>query len=78
MGEISKSLPGYQDIVDCSASMPFRIFFGVESPVEMNTYSEDQALQIKNYLKTPFEDNYYNGIKCLAAFSGKDIDYLSS
>ena len=74
-GEISRSIPGYQDIVNTAHIVKNRMFLNPESPCDLNTYTDEQILTIKKYLKKICEDNFYNGIKCLAAFSGKKISY---
>jgi len=75
IGEISRSIPGYQKITNAAHIVKHRMFMGVESPNDLNTYAEEQILTIKKYLKKTHVDNFYNGMKCLAAFSGKDIFY---
>ena len=75
IGEISKSLPGYQEIVNVAHIVKHRMFLGVESPDDLNTFTEEQTLTIKEYLKKTCAENFYNGMKCLAALSGKKNSY---
>ena len=75
IGEISKSIPGYQEIVQAAHTVKHRMFLGGESPGDLNTYTGEQILTIKEYLKKTCGNNFYNGIKCLAAFSGNKVFY---
>ncbi len=79
IGEISRSIPDYEEIIQAAHMVKYRMFIGGESPGDLNTYTKEQILTIKEYLKKTCGDNFYNGMKCLAAFRGRAviIDHLT-
>jgi cobaltochelatase CobN len=75
IGNLFHDLPWHGELLECAQKAKMRVGLGWNMPPAFSTFSEEQVVELNQYLSKISVANYVNGIKYIASCAGAGLDY---
>lgn len=75
MGEVTKALPGFRQVLDQARSFEHRMLLSEEGADDFSSFTRQETLKVHEYLNLPHENNFINAMLFIASLCNIPVSF---